>query len=108
MAFAGVHFEFGYGGGRGVTAGNSGQSAQSIFRLVSSQNVTTAGNTTAVSPPVDNFAGEPIVRVTAVADSWVAFGETPAPGSEPRVFVPAGETRDYVVAPNVKAGWAAT
>ena len=106
MALAGIHVEFGYGGARGVVSGG-GVSSQSVFRLVSSQNVTTAGTTTAVAPAVSQFGGEPIDRITAVADSFVAFGATPDAEAEPRAFIPAGETRDYVVTTGDKVDWAA-
>jgi len=107
MALAGIHVEFGYGGARGVIT-SVGTSAQPVFRLVSSENKTTAGTTTATAPAVDtNFGGEPLVRITAVADSFVAFGVTPNAAAEPRAFIPAGETRDYVVTAGHKVAWAA-
>lgn len=106
MAFAGIHVEFGYGGGRGVIV-NDGKSAQSLFRLVSSENKTTAGTTTASAPVVDSFSGEPIARVYALADSWIAFGSAPNASVEPRAFIPAGETRDYVVKYGDKVAWIA-
>jgi len=105
MAFAGIHVEFGYGGGRGVTAGVNGQSAQSIFRLISSENLTAAGTTTATASVVSGFSGEPVARIYALADAWIAFGAAPDASAEPRTFVPAGETRDYVVKAGDKADW---
>jgi len=105
MAFAGIHVEFGYGGARGVKSGISGQSAQSLFRLVSSENLTAAGTTTATAPVVSDHSGEPVARIYALADAWIAFGTAPDASAEPRTFIPAGETRDYVVKAGEKADW---
>lgn len=107
MAFAGISVEFGYAGARGVKTGVDGRSAQSLFRLVSSENVTTAGTTTATAPSVTEFGGEPIARIYALSDSWVAFGTTPNASANPRAFIPAGETRDYVVKAGEKVAWVA-
>lgn len=104
MAFAGVHVEFGYAGGFGVKT-VSGNSAQSLFRMTSSENLTTAGTTTATAPAVSQFGGEPVARIYALADAWIAFGTAPDASAEPRAFIPAGETRDYVVKAGEKVDW---
>ena len=107
MAFSGVHVAFGYAGVRGVLT-TVGPSASSIFRIVSSENVTAAGKSTAVAPTDANtFFGEPVARVTAAADSFVAFGAAPDASTGARDFIPAGETRDYVVKAGDKMAWVA-
>lgn len=106
MAFAGVHVAFGYAGSRGVkTIGEV--STQALFRIVSSETVTAAGTSTAVAPVASSSLGEPIARVTAAADSFVAFGAAPNASTGVRDIIPAGETRDYVVNVGDKMAWVA-
>lgn len=107
MAFAGVHVVFGYAGGRGVIEGIRKNSPQSLLRMVSSETLATAGTTTITAPAKDSLQGEPIARVTASADSYIAFAAAPNASTGTRDFLPAGETRDYVVFAGDKAAWIA-
>ncbi len=107
MALAGVHCAFGYAGVRGVIGGVGVQSTLSLFRINNSETLATAGTTTAVAPAVDPYAGEPVARVTASADSFVSFGASPDASTGARDFIPALETRDFVVKPGDKMAWVA-
>lgn len=104
MAFTGAHVVFGYAGSRGVrVVGDT--SPQSLFRMVSSETLASAGTTTITAPVVSSSLGEPIARVSVAADSFVAFGATPNASTGTRDFIPAGETRDYVVSAGEKMAW---
>lgn len=90
MAFAGLHVEFGYGGstvkGQILTKADFGI----LAKPTASQNLTTAGTTTAVAPEIDGNGGQPIVNMIAAADSWASIGPAPNASNDPKVFLQAG------------------
>lgn len=103
MALAGVVLEFGFAG----VAGGDDESFNLMCKPVSSQNMTAPDTASTIAAPrgVDgtlNGAGQPVARVFAVADSWVAFGAVPDSTASPRCLVKAGTEIIRGVAPGDK------
>lgn len=104
MALAGVVLEFGFAG---VAAGDDGVAVEILGAPVSSQNMTAPDTASTISAPRGrdgalNGAGQPVARVFAVADSWVAFGAVPDSTASPRCLVKAGTEIIRGVAPGDK------
>lgn len=106
MALSGIHCEFGW-----VTALSSqGHTIQIIdgHNIDFTENKTTAGTTSgAASTSVGPRRGQPVVTVTAVADSWIAIGTAPDSTTNPRFFCPAGIPRSFAIVAGDKVNWSA-
>lgn len=107
MALTGIHIEFGFGGTAGARVGPSSNAILPLLQVVDSETVTAAGTSTKSVPDGYNASGQPIARVTAAVASFVAFGATPNATTGARVYIGAGETRDYVVKSGDRVAWIA-
>lgn len=108
MALAGLHVEFGFIG----EAEHALNNTNNFGRVVMSETIA-SGTTTQAAKAVSG-AGQPAVRVTASADSYVAAGPTPdatqAVGSThqtARSFVKAGTPTILYVSVGDKVSFAA-
>ena len=63
--------------------------------------------TASVAPGVSDAAGQPIFRIRAAADSWVAIGKMPNASAAPRILVPANTDYDVFVDAGDKLAWVA-
>jgi hypothetical protein len=103
MAFTGLHVEFGYQKKGAVNP------SPILGRLVSSEDPASQVATTGGAPQFSTD-GDPMVNLSASADSWVSFGQPPADPSlpaTPRRLVRAGVPLPCFVNPGDNVRWVA-
>lgn len=64
----------------------------------------TGTDTSALEVPTSDGAGLVWDVTAGAADKWVAFGPSPAPSTDPRWFIPAGQSRSFRAFPGDKCG----
>lgn len=105
MALAGIQVEFGFLG----AVGQEGNVQNVLGAPVSSENLAAPGTTAIIAPTGRdgnfNAGGQPVARVFAVADSYVAFGAVPNASASPRALVKAGTEITRGVKPGDKVAY---
>lgn len=101
MALSGTHILCGYAGGRGFF-----NTTLAVFNeMMWSQTMSNPGTTTNSAPASNDSWGDPLFRVHASQDIYIAVGGSPDPTSGARMFVPANMTIDVFAAHNDKLAW---
>jgi hypothetical protein len=100
MAFVGLHVECSYVGARG----DFGPIPLVMGAPLWTETLASAG-TTAV--PVPDTGRDMVLRISAAADAFVAIGSAPNAATNPRRFVRAGQTLDFIGRANDKVAWVA-
>lgn len=102
MALAGVHIVCSIAGENDVLDRQFVPLMNGVFW---SQNLTTAGRTTLPAPRPQTVKSKiavalPMYHIYAAVDAWVSFGDkNVVAASDPRVFIPAGQSLDILVQP---------
>lgn len=104
MALTGLHVVCAFAG-----AESKRDKSQSIMGAIQwSESPSTGTPTTNAAPQPSDSMGDPMFRIRAAAESWVAVGANPDETTNPRFCVPAGEDYDIFVRPGDKLAWVAT
>ncbi|WP_377847226.1 hypothetical protein [Bosea sp. UC22_33] len=103
MALSGVHFACGFGGG----TAKRGATLALAVKPVWSETMASPGTTSGVAPQGSQNDGDPIIGVSTSVAVFVAFGPAPNASTGPRVYIDAGDTMHFSVAPGDKAAWIA-
>lgn len=101
MAFAGLHVTCGYAGTYSRGAFNQPVLANAVW----SETMAAPATTALGAPIVRDAQGNPMMRVRAAADSYIAAAAAPNATSGTRHFVPANEFVEFYVEPGDKLAW---
>lgn len=103
MAFSGLHVVCAYAGS--MSKRDKSQPIMGDIRW--SESPSSGAPTTNAAPNPSDSMGDPMFRIYAAADSWVAVGANPDETTNPRFLVPAATEYDVFVEPGDKLAWVA-